>query len=71
VPLYRTHHRALHRHGDEAAWWASVNLDPANVAQLWQQTRLEGVLGQQPDLPNRTEAIRRMVAQVLASSRKR
>ncbi len=21
VPLCRTHHRALHRHGDEAAWW--------------------------------------------------
>jgi hypothetical protein len=42
-PLCRTHHRALHRHGDEAAWWTSVNLDPAIIAQrLWQQTRLEG-----------------------------
>jgi hypothetical protein len=46
VPLCRTHHRALHRHGDEAAWWASVNLNPAIVAQrLWQQTRLKGAPG--------------------------
>jgi hypothetical protein len=41
VPLCRTHHRALHRRGDEAAWWASVNLDPAILAErLWQQSRL-------------------------------
>jgi ERF superfamily len=43
VPLCRSHHRALHRRGDEAAWWKSVNLDPAIVAhRLWQQTRLNG-----------------------------
>jgi hypothetical protein len=24
VPLCRTHHRAVHRHGDEAAWWKSA-----------------------------------------------
>jgi hypothetical protein len=27
VPLCRTHHRALHRHGDEAAWWTSAGLE--------------------------------------------
>jgi ERF superfamily len=43
VPLCRTHHRALHRRGDEAAWWGSVNIEPAIFAQrLWQQSRLNG-----------------------------
>ena len=28
VPLCRTHHRAVHRHGDEAAWWKSTGIDP-------------------------------------------
>jgi ERF superfamily len=43
VPLCRTHHRALHRRGDETIWWMSVDLDPVAVAQrLWHQTRLSG-----------------------------
>jgi hypothetical protein len=43
VPLCRTHHRAVHRHGDEAAWWKSAAIDPAVIAQrLWQHTRLDG-----------------------------
>jgi hypothetical protein len=43
VPLCRTHHRALHRSGDEAAWWKSTDLDPVTIAQrLWQHTRLNG-----------------------------
>jgi ERF superfamily len=43
VPLCRTHHRALHRRGDETAWWMSVDLDPVAVAQrLWHQTRVHG-----------------------------
>src|SRR5262249_25332603 len=28
VPLCRLHHRELHRHGDEGAWWEGVNIDP-------------------------------------------
>jgi hypothetical protein len=48
VPLCRTHHRALHRSGDEAAWWKSNDLDPVTIAQrLWQHTRLNGVPIQQ------------------------
>ncbi len=44
VPLCRTHHRALHRHGDEAAWWASAGIDAVMIAhRLWQNTRLNGV----------------------------
>jgi len=40
VPLCRLHHRALHARGDEQAWWAAVNIDPAPVAQqLWNRTR--------------------------------
>jgi hypothetical protein len=43
VPLCRTHHRAVHRHGDEVAWWKSAGIDPAVIAQrLWQHTRLNG-----------------------------
>src|SRR5208283_2831966 len=43
VPLCRTHHRAVHRNGDEAAWWKSAGIDPAVIAQrLWQHTRLDG-----------------------------
>jgi hypothetical protein len=43
VPLCRTHHRALHRHGDEAAWWTSAGLDAGAIAhRLWQHTRLDG-----------------------------
>jgi hypothetical protein len=41
VPLCRTHHRALHRRGDEPAWWREANLDPVILAaKLWEQTRL-------------------------------
>jgi ERF superfamily len=43
VPVCRIHHRELHRHGDEAAWWSKVHIDPFPVAlRLWQQTRLNG-----------------------------
>jgi hypothetical protein len=43
VPLCRTHHRAVHRSGDEVAWWKAAGIDPAEVAhRLWQHTRLNG-----------------------------
>jgi hypothetical protein len=42
VPLCRSHHRAVHRAGDEQAWWKAAGIDPGKVArQLWQQTRLQ------------------------------
>jgi hypothetical protein len=48
VPLCRTHHRALHRSSDEAAWWKSADLDPVMIAhRLWQHTRLNGLPIQQ------------------------
>jgi ERF superfamily len=46
VPLCRSHHRALHRHGDEAAWWESNKVDAVVVAhEFWQRTRLDGPRG--------------------------
>ncbi len=43
VPLCRAHHRELHRHGNEAAWWRSIKIEPLPVAyRLWQHSRLNG-----------------------------
>src|SRR5436190_10921236 len=40
VPLCRSHHRAVHRAGDEKAWWKAAGIDPVKVArQLWVKTR--------------------------------
>src|SRR5262249_14917279 len=42
VPLCRSHHRAVHRAGDEQAWWKAAGIDPVKVArQLWRQTQLD------------------------------
>src|SRR5205085_5116909 len=36
VPLCRTHHRDLHRHGDERVWWNQLSIDPLLTASaLW------------------------------------
>lgn len=36
VPLCRTHHRENHRTGREESWWASVSIDPLEIAtKLW------------------------------------
>ena len=43
VPVCRFHHRELHRHGNEAAWWQSIKIEPLPVAyRLWQHSRLNG-----------------------------
>jgi predicted DNA-binding protein (UPF0251 family) len=40
VPVCRLHHRELHRYGDEASWWAGVNIDPLPIAlELWRRSR--------------------------------
>jgi ERF superfamily len=39
VPLCRRHHEELHRYGNEAAWWANVQIAPMAVAkELWMAT---------------------------------
>jgi hypothetical protein len=41
VPVCRVHHRELHRHGDEAAWWQGIKIDPLPIAyRLWRHVRL-------------------------------
>lgn len=40
VPVCRLHHREIHRHGDEAAWWTRAGIEPLAAAlTLWKQTR--------------------------------
>jgi len=42
VPLCRSHHRAVHRAGDEKAWWKQAGIDPVKVARkLWKSTRID------------------------------
>jgi hypothetical protein len=57
VPLCREHHRDLHRHGNEIAWWANVQVAPIEVAkELWQATLLgpDGVIrGERRQPPDR------------------
>ena len=56
VPLCRTHHRALHRVGNEPGWWVATGIDPLDVARkLWGKSRLieqpEPVTAQTPPKP--------------------
>jgi hypothetical protein len=37
--ICRGHHREVHGHGDEAAWWQELGLDPTGAARaLWLET---------------------------------
>jgi ERF superfamily len=65
VPLCRSHHRAVHRAGDEKAWWKQAGIDPIKVARkLWRHTRIhEGHIEPEPmaqgataDRPTETDA---------------
>jgi hypothetical protein len=61
VPLCRSHHRAVHRAGDEEAWWKAAGIDPIKVArQLWRQTRLNDP--QDPHQPGSTPLPARSIA---------
>jgi hypothetical protein len=56
VPLCRSHHRAVHRAGDEQAWWKAAAIDPVKVARyLWQQTRHHPQDGHSADLAARPD----------------
>lgn len=49
VPICRIHHDELHKRGDEAAWWTSVNIDPAPIAlELWRRTRPDRAFSSPP-----------------------
>jgi ERF superfamily len=46
VLLCRIHHRAVHRAGDERAWWKATGIDPLKVARkLWKDTLVSKPLG--------------------------
>jgi hypothetical protein len=50
VPVCRLHHRELHRYGDEASWWAGVNIDPLPIAlDLWRSSQAVKKEVQSPD----------------------
>ncbi|WP_375161684.1 ERF family protein [Bradyrhizobium sp. RDT46] len=34
VPLCRSHHQSLHRHGNERAWWTNLQISPLPIAKL-------------------------------------
>jgi hypothetical protein len=45
VPLCRDHHRDLHRHGNEQAWWANLSIEPLQVARcLWDAAKEQRAL---------------------------
>jgi hypothetical protein len=42
VPLCRAHHRDLHRHSNERAWWANMQVSPLPAAkQLWEASGID------------------------------
>jgi ERF superfamily len=44
VPLCREHHHELHKHGNEAAWWANLQIAPVDTAQkLWRTNLVHDV----------------------------
>ena len=47
VPLCRSHHRDLHRTGNEVRWWAQFGIQPKSIAyKLWTTSHPEFVVGQ-------------------------
>jgi hypothetical protein len=54
VPLCRDHHEQLHRHGNEMAWWANVQIAPIRVAkELWETTLIHAHRSVPHNQPNR------------------
>jgi hypothetical protein len=44
VPLCREHHHELHKHGNEAVWWANLQIAPVDTAQkLWRTNLVHDV----------------------------
>jgi hypothetical protein len=50
VPLCRSHHQALHRHGNERAWWANLKISPLPIAdELWASSPVQATADAPPD----------------------
>ncbi len=44
VPLCRSHHSDLHRHGNEKGWWANFQVEPLAIAkELWRTSPVHGL----------------------------
>jgi hypothetical protein len=57
VPMCRLHHRELHRHGDEAAWWRRLTIDPVPIAfALWESTHRDGAFSS-PETPGMQKGV--------------
>ncbi|WP_421693788.1 Rad52/Rad22 family DNA repair protein [Aestuariivirga sp.] len=53
VPLCSTHHRELHRHGDERVWWTAQGIDAFQVAEdLWHSRRSATIAPRVPPREN-------------------
>ncbi|QIO98814.1 ERF family protein [Bradyrhizobium symbiodeficiens] len=45
VPLCRSHHRELHRHGSEKTWWLNAQISPLPIAKrLWERSPIHKAL---------------------------
>jgi hypothetical protein len=56
VPLCRDHHHELHRYGNEAAWWANMQVAPLEAAkELWQTSPIHGTIRTEND-PSQTSS---------------
>ncbi|MEY9107453.1 hypothetical protein ABH999_003649 [Bradyrhizobium yuanmingense] len=54
VPLCRSHHQSLHRHGDERAWWTNLQISPVPIAkELWDASPVHLTDGAPVALPPR------------------
>ena len=51
VPLCRVHHRAVHRAGNEVAWWKIAGIDPIKTARKYWRDTLQGETVEQPEKP--------------------
>jgi len=54
VPLCRSHHQSLHRHGNERAWWTNLQIVPLPIAkELWEASPIHLTEGPPVALPPR------------------
>ncbi|MCK1362210.1 ERF family protein [Bradyrhizobium sp. 199] len=52
VPLCRSHHQSLHRHGNERAWWTNLQISPLPIAkELWDASPVHLTNGANIDAP--------------------
>jgi hypothetical protein len=75
VPICRLHHRQLHRHGNERAWWEGQAIDPLSIAgTLWARTHpvapvFANIPGDRPAGANRALNGRRFDSETDAAAR--